>query len=69
MVNGVSEHGQFALVRSFHLRTAHEIDPIRQFCHRAFWLLDTDRIEVEQPESGLLERGWFGVEGEVMLWA
>jgi hypothetical protein len=33
----------------------------------SFALLDTGGVDVEQPEGGLLERGWSGMEGEAVL--
>lgn len=57
------------LNRSFHLGRAQRPDPTRQSCGAALRLLDTNRVEVEQPESGVLEGGRRGVEGEAMLGA
>jgi hypothetical protein len=56
-----------ALGRSFHFDCVQEVGLIRQFRDRAFRLLDTDGIEVEELEDSLLERGRFGAEREAMF--
>src|SRR5437879_3712169 len=55
------------LGRSFHLRTVQGIDPTRQVDDRSFRLLDTQRVEIEQLEGGLLEGSWSGMEREAVL--
>jgi hypothetical protein len=43
------------------------IDPTRQVDDRSFQLLDTQWVELEQLEGGLLEGSWLGMEREAVL--